>query len=194
MLYGSGGIDLIAARRTLDKYVKGKRPKRRWIPVLVVYALALLGAAGYLAWENMRVQGNINEINEFLQQEDVVQRRTELETLTQETIVYRAATGQVEYKAGWEATVPAAASHMMDFILFTHGVEGVEVQNFNFDERTGVVRVSATAQNARISSDYVDMLYHAGIAANVLYTGYGTVGEGLFGFTIDITLTVGGAY
>jgi len=80
---------------------------------------------------------------------------------------------------------------MMDMIVYRHGVD-VYVTSFEFTEDTGIVRVSATCADANVSADYVDALINSGVARSVSYRGYGSTTEGVFTFTVDITLSVEG--
>jgi len=191
MMYGGDCIDLIAARRELDKFVKSKRPKKLWIPLLAIYIVVLAAVAAYLWWENSRTDKLISEVNEYIQSPAILQRQAEIDALMRETALYQDITRQVDEKATWENGMPKASSRMMDLIVFNHGVD-VTVTSFEFSESTGVVRVNAACADANVSADYVDALYRSGVASSVWYQGYGSGADGVFTFTVDITLNVEG--
>ena len=192
MLHGSGGIDLVAARKDLEKYIKLKGPRKTWIPLLALYIVVLAAPAIYLWLEIDTVSKGINELNNYINSPAVVRKQEELAALRAETAFYNDAVRQVDEKAEWEDSIPKATSRMMDLIVSSHGVE-VTVMNFEFNENTGVVRVTANCADASVSADYVDALYDSGVAQNVHYQGYGSSSGGMFTFTVDITLNVRGA-
>ena len=191
MLYGGDGIDLIQARSDLDKYIKSKRPKKRWIPLLTAYILVLVAIAAYLWWENSKIDSGISEIQSYINSPAIVTVLSDLDKLNQEASYYENVLQQVEDKAAWEGALPKATSIMLDKIIYFHGVD-VHVTSFEFNESTGVVRVSANCADANISADYVDALYFSGVASSVNYQGYGSMADGVFTFTVDITLNIEG--
>jgi len=188
MLYG-GGIDLLSARMALEKYVKSQRPKKLWIPILIVYFVVLAGIVGVLFFLNYQEQQKIDEIKAYLQTTE--QKQREIEGIMRETAYYNEILRQMDEKTDWEDSLPKASSDTFDIIAFRHYV-AVKVQSLEFDEKTGIVRVRATCADANVASDYVDKLYDMGVAETVEYRGYGSGGEGEFTFTIDITLKTGG--
>ena len=191
MLFG-GGIDLLAARIALDKYVKSQRPKKLWIPFLAIYILVLAAIASVLGYLVIQETRKINEINEYIKRPAIVEKLNEIGILQRETRFYNEIIRQVDEKADWEESMPLASSRTLNTIIVTHGVD-VEVRNFEFNADTGVLRVRATCEDATVASDYVDALYDFGVAQKIEYRGYGSTMDGDFVFTIDITLKTGGA-
>jgi hypothetical protein len=189
MQYGHKGIDLIDASRELEKYIKSKRPKKLWIPALVVYAAVLIGVAVYLFLELRDVNERIDEINAFLNDPAVIATRDELNTLMDETNNIERIAAQFNNRLDWEETMPTATSYMINQILFGHGIE-VEISSFDFNKASGIVRVSASTRNATVANDFVKALYDIGVAQQVMYRGFGTGGGG-YSFGLDITLKVG---
>jgi len=192
MLYGNGAIDLIAARKALDKYVKSKRPKKIWIPLLVAFIIVLAAPTVYLWLELGKINGKIDEINAYLNSPAIMQKQEEITALSREISFYDGIERQITDKFEWENGMPEATSRMLDHIILGHGMP-VAVVNFDFNERTGVVRVTATCADATVSADYVDALINSGVARSVYYQGYGSGPQDTFTFTIDITLNVEGA-
>ncbi|MCL2820902.1 MAG: hypothetical protein FWD38_08780 [Oscillospiraceae bacterium] len=190
MHYG-GGIDLLASRVALDKYVKSQQPKKLWIPILAGYIFVLVLIAGVLAFLIHRENTKIKEINDYLHSTSVVQKQEELGLLMRETRYYDEILRQMDEKTDWEESLAKATSNTFDLIAVAHGV-GVDVQSMDFTEDTGIMRIRATCADANVSSDYVDMLYILGVADSIEYRGYGTIAEGVFSFTIDIALKTGG--
>ncbi|MCL2203036.1 MAG: hypothetical protein FWB88_03750 [Defluviitaleaceae bacterium] len=193
ILYGQEGMDLIKARRALDSYIRSKKPKKHWIPALAGYALVMLVVAGYLWWQLRDVDGRITEIYDFIHRPDIIATHAELVEMIRITNDIERISRQFNDRMDWEASLPTAASHLMERILFGHGMD-VYVTAFDFNEATGVARVSAITRDARMANDYIHSLYDRGIAENVVYTGYTVGPEGLFSFSIDIYLAVEEGY
>jgi hypothetical protein len=191
ILLGNDCIDLVAARKQLNRYIKSKRPKKLWIPLLALYVVVLAFPAVYLTLEVRRVEVDIDSINEYINSPTVAERLAELNALSQETASYLEIVRQTEEKTAWENTMPKASSNMLDSIILLHGKD-VLVTNFTFDDSAGLVRISANCANAHVSADYVDVLYGLGIAREVVYTGYGSGGDGRFTFSVDVTLNAEG--
>jgi len=96
MVYGGDSIDLISRRKDLDKYVKAKRPKKLWIPFLIIYVVVLAGIAGYLWWQNSILDSSINEIKNFLYAPATVEKQAELQALGRETNMYNSIATHVD--------------------------------------------------------------------------------------------------
>jgi len=88
--------------------------------------------------------------------------------------------------------MPVASSTTLNLITVYHGV-AVYIQSIEFNESTGIMRVRAVCADATVASDYVEALYDNGVARSVEYRGYGSTSDGLYTFTIDVTLKTGGA-
>jgi hypothetical protein len=187
--YSKGGIDLIEAREELDRYIKSKKAKKYWIPLVTVYVLALLGIAGYLWYELREVGDRIDDIYTFIRRPDVVETQAELNNLMGETNRINTIRQQFNNRILWEESMPVATRHLLNQILFNHELD-VEVNSFIFTESTGIVEVSATTPDARIATFYVRALYDMGVAQDVRYLGYGSSADGNFAFTIAIYLAV----
>jgi hypothetical protein len=188
--FGKGKIDLLLARKDLDKYIEKKRKKKVWIPILAVYAFLLFAAAAYLRWEIYTIETDVADIQNYIDSPEISQRLELLSLLMLETARHNEVVRQIEYKTSWLSALPVATSELLDFIIHNHRTP-VTVIDFDFNEGSNVVRVTATAENAQFSTDYVNALYNRGVAYNVHYQGYGSIGD-LFRFTIDITLAVEG--
>lgn len=191
MLFGKSGIELLASRHELDKYIKRKRPKKLWIPLLILYIILLALPAGWLLHEINIVENDIQEVETFINAPQTMQKMEELNDLIYRTAEYNNVLNQANALADWEGLMPPASSHIAEFIIFGHGVD-VTVRSFDFNERTGIVRISAITPDARTSVHYVDALYASGLVQDVFYQGYGSGADGMVTFTIDIVLYVGG--
>jgi hypothetical protein len=191
MQYGHSGINLIAARRELDRYIRSKRPKKLWIPALAVYAAVFVGVAAYFWLELRDIDNRIEEVNAFIHDPTTIARQTELGDLMRERDNVLRIADQFNNRLDWEETIPAAVSYMVNQILFGHGTD-VRVNTFEFNEATGVVRVNATTQDATVANDYVYVLLHEiKIARRVDYTGFTVRADGV-SFSVDIILALGG--
>jgi len=195
MKFGEAGVDLIAARKELDKHIKRQRPKKVWIPLLIIYVLAFGAVTGFLLHQLFHVGNDIQELRDHINSPDIAARLEVIEVLQSETAAFQDVSRQASEKAEWLDSMPEALSQMFQFVIFDHGVE-VYVLVVDFNERSGIVRVSAITEDARIASDYVDALYDSGVAQHVRYQGFGSGAAGLFTFTVDITLNLdeGGYY
>jgi len=191
-MYYGGDIDLLAARDALDKFVKSQRPKKLWIPSLAALVLVLGIIAGVIAFLIYQENKKINDIREYLYSHDVVQKQHELGLLRRDIRHYDEILRQMDEKSDWEDSLPKATSRTFDLLTVSHGVP-IFVRNMEFNENTRIVRIRATCADANVSSDYVDSLYASGVVESVEYTGYGSIAEGVFSFTVDITLKTGGA-
>jgi hypothetical protein len=187
MYFGNRKIELLEARKQLDRYIEKKRKKKVWIPILAAYGFIVLAAAGFLRFEIYRTIRDIHEINDYITSPVVTEKRQELNRLTQRINHYNDIVRQIGNKEAWEARMPSATRDLLDFIIFNHGIE-VNVTSFDFNQQSGIVRVAATAPDARYSVDYVDILYEHGVAENVNYQGYGSGAGGVFHFSVDIKL------
>ena len=186
MKYAHGGIDLIAARRALDAFVKSQRPKRLWIPLTALYAIAMLGAGGFLFWQVHQATQNANSIEAYINDPARVALIAELDTLNREANEVLRISNQFNARLDWEATMPAASRTVLNQVIFDHGVD-VRIRTLEFNEVSGVVRVSAQTHTAQIANDYVRALYDIGVAHNVIFTGYNMSG-GVYTFSVDIYL------
>jgi hypothetical protein len=191
MQYGRNAINLIAARRTLNRYIKSKRPKKIWIPALAVYAAVMIGVAAYFWLELRDVNIRIDELNNFIMDPDTIEMQTELAALMGERDKVLRIAHQFNNRLDWEETMPIAVSHMVNQIVFGHGIN-VRVNTFEFNEVTGVVRVNATTPDATVANDYVhSLLNELKVARQVNYTGFTTGTDG-FSFSVDIVLMLEG--
>ncbi|MCL2188732.1 MAG: hypothetical protein FWC16_05250 [Defluviitaleaceae bacterium] len=188
--FGQGAVDLVEARRELDRFIKSKKPKRYWIPAFAVYAVILIGIAGWLWWDLRGIQERVDNINSFLFSPSSVDARAELNGLIQETSHIERIAVQFNNRLSWESTMPTAASHMVERILFGHGMD-VYISTFDFNEVTGVVRVSAATRDARLAFDYIQILYFMELAEQVIFTGYNIGADDMYNFSIDIYLAIG---
>jgi len=185
------GVDLLVARKELDKFIKRQRPKNLWVPALGIYILMLAGIAGFFLFEAARVGESAQDIYGYINSLAITARLELIETLQVETASYHNIARQAVEKAAWASSMPEAVSPMLNFVIYDHGVD-ITVTDFEFNERSSI-RVSAIAADAQFASDYIDALYDGGVARRVIYRGFGSGGSGMFTFTIDITLSLEGA-
>ena len=192
MLFGDTGLNLIVSRAQLDKHIKSKRPKRRWIPLLVVLAVILAAPTVYLLVEVNRTETMISNVRDYIISPTVSTKRAELEELSNETSFYIDIVRQIDEKNGWEASLPLASSRVIDLIVHQHGVD-VTVMSFDFNESTGTIRVIASFTVIGESADYVDALYASDFIRSIDYKGFNVGSDGTFTFPVDITLNTRGA-
>ncbi|MDR0292963.1 MAG: hypothetical protein LBH95_02280 [Oscillospiraceae bacterium] len=192
MLIGNDGIDLIAARKELNRHIRQQKHRKLWIPLLALYVVALAAPCLYF-WGMARSAGkDIDRVNGFLNDPAILLRQAELEALTQELNIYSRIKQQLDAKLEWEGSLAEASSAMLDQIIFLHG-QAVSVTRVDFSEKAGTVRVSAKCADPDTPHDYVEALYRSGLAAYIDYPGYTNEGEDKYGFSIVITLAGKGA-
>lgn len=187
MMYGAKGVDLVVARKDLDKFIKSKKPKKLWIPALAVYVLILAAAAVYLLMQVRKADDEIAALNSYINSPTVVAKMAEINAMNAETSFYLDIENQMNAKTDWENSMPKATANMLDLIIYKHGV-AVSVSSLEFNESSGVVKVNASCAGANIAADYVNALYDCGVALNVEYTGYGSSAGGTYSFSVNITL------
>jgi hypothetical protein len=188
MLMGANNVNLITARKELDDFRKSRKPRKKWIPLLILYLVLVAGLTAFFIYMTNELDNDIADINSFINSESVTQRLADIDELLRDISLYGGVARQLEELEAWERSMSAATSQMLDLLLITHG-RPVTISSFSFSESTGIVRISATAANANVSNDYVDALYASGIVDDVEYDGYGGA-EGNFNFSVVITLKV----
>jgi hypothetical protein len=156
----------------------------------VGYALILILIGGYLGFALRSVGNRISEVSEFITRPEVLEAIERLNELTRGTSDIERISNQFNARLDWEETMPAASSHLLEQVIFGHGLD-VTVNSFYFDETLGTVRISAVTPDARIATRMVRVIYDMGIADYVIYAGYGSSGLG-FSFGLDIELALGG--
>ena len=192
MMFGGQGIDLVEAHKELERFIRAKRPKKLWIPLMAAYVLLLAAAAVYLMTEIDKETGRINEIKAYINSPAIRQTQSDFKILMGEIAHYSDIAWQMERKVEFEKGFPVITGRMMDLIVLNHGVD-INVTSFIFDEKTCDVRIVADCADAGISADYVDALYRSGIVKTVNYQGYGSNTNGVFSFAVEIVLDVEGA-
>ena len=186
MLMPSDSIDLMAGRKELDKHIRHSKPKKLWIPFMILYILLLAAPTGYYIWQVYLVGKDIDEANAYLQDAGVLEKQEMLDALTRDTSRYRGMIGQQEEMAAWEETMIRASSGLLD--LFISAYAGVDVTQFAFDEKTGHVKISAKCADENTASFYVDFLEDSDMVKTIIYRGFSYDSNGLYSFSIDITL------
>ncbi|MCL2079532.1 MAG: hypothetical protein FWH17_06770 [Oscillospiraceae bacterium] len=188
---GRGNVDLIAARRELDKYIKSKGPKKAWLIFLIVYIFVLSAPAVYFLAQSVVLRNDIDDINAFLSSAEVQRALTEIETLRVETIALNEISTQAENVFAWQRSLPIANAVLLDEVIFDHGVD-VVAREFNFNDRTGVVRLTASCTDSKAPNDFIETLLKSPLVSDIRYQGFtGSTGE-TFTFTVDIYLNGGG--
>jgi len=185
--YGAKSLDFLTMRKELELRLKNQKPRKWWLVAITTYALILGGVAGFLWFSQQEAQGDIDAILAQLESPLAAHRQQEIEEVMAETDRLNSILRQIEFRAEQEAETPAATSEMLDFILHGHGL-AVSITSFDFNESTGMARISAVTANAMVQLDYINALYRQGIASQVNYQGFSSGIDGTISFSLDIVL------
>jgi hypothetical protein len=180
-------IDLITARKELDKHLKSSKP-RKTAPVLLLLYILLLAAPIAFMW--MQVNGldkDIEDIERFLSDPVIEERQAELERREIDTRSFRSIVDQYNELIEWEESLNRASSRLLDlFIVQFRGMAAVI--RFDYDERANIVRIEAVSADPDSATRYVDALKASELVSEIYYTGYTVDSEGETNFKIDVTL------
>jgi hypothetical protein len=180
-------IDLISARRELDKHLKDSKPKKS-APLLLLLYLLLLAVPIAVMW--LQVDGldrDIRDIEAFLNDPVIEERQAALERRETDTIRFRTIEAQYNELIEWEESLNRVSSRMLDlFIVQFRGM--ATVTHFYYDERSNIVRIDAVSDDPDSATRYVDALKFSDMVSEVNYTGYTVSPEGETSFSIDVTL------
>jgi len=189
MFFGNNAINFIAAYKELNKSDTAKTFGKFWIPIIAAYMILLIAPTFYLWLELDRVEAGTDEIIAYIESPAIIQKQKELNDINAETVFYNDLVRQIDEKTKWEGSMPKVTGRMMDLIVFLHGVD-VAITYFDFNESTGIVRISASCADAGVTADFVDAIENSGIALSVDYQGYGSGEDNSYIFTADITLDI----
>jgi hypothetical protein len=176
-MMSSESIDLITARRELDKHIKSKKPKKVWAPLLLLYILILALPIGYMWWLVDGLSGDIREIEDFLNDPSIAERKAALEAREEDTRGFQRVIAQYGELIEWEESLTRVSSHMLDLFIIQYRDLAVVTQ-FDYDERANTVSVGAISPNPDSATRYVDALKESDMVAGIPFTGYSNSNEG----------------
>ncbi|MDR0325903.1 MAG: hypothetical protein LBI19_07430 [Oscillospiraceae bacterium] len=189
MLMPSDSINLLTARRELDKHIKHKKPRKLWIPLMALYILLLALPSGYMWWQAYTVNQDIEEINAYLQDPEVLRKRAELDDVKAERGRYLNITGQYNEMTAWEESMTMVSSRLLDLFIRDYG-DSVSVTQLDYDEKALQVRLSAKCAEEDIATYYTDFLKLSDMIEFVNFRGVTYDSNGLYSFSLDITLAM----
>ena len=189
MRMSSDAINLMDGRKELTQHVKHKKPRKIWIPLMALYVLILAVPCGYVWWRDYQISKDIDEVNAYLESPKVLDKQVELDVIKLESRQYESITGQYNEFVDWEESMTMVSSQLLDLFVRDYE-EKVFVTQFDYDEKTGHVRLSAKCDGENIMTYYADFLESSDMVDRVAYGGYTYDSNGLFSFTIDVTLAV----
>ena len=189
MILGSKCINLVEARKELDRYVREKKPSKSKFVFIILFILGLSVPALYLYIEVSFVDSDIAEARAYIDSELVARRLEQISLLRERTTVLADIVNQGEVKSEWEDSMVKATSFMLNTLIFDHG-ENVFVTQFDFSEVSGVARMGVRCEDATVSTYYVDVLQASGIVRDrgVSYRGYSSSDGELYLFQVDVRL------
>jgi len=177
--------DLITNAKMLEKAKARKRPKNRWLPVLIGTAALLTIAITVLRFMVSGVENEIRDLKAYLNDPETVSQRTEIESLISETLqlntLYEAATTLRDETN----SRPQLSKKLLDVIVIK-GTGTVTVSGMNFSSDDGILSVTGSSMSERDAAAYVEALKTDSLIYDVYYTGYNTGSSGEFIFTIDV--------
>jgi hypothetical protein len=188
-LMPSNSINLIPARKELDKYRKSKKPKKLWIPLMLLYILILALPIAYMWWQVQGLNQSIDDVNAMLNNPANAEIQERLEKLKRDTDEYRRVRNQHADLIRWENGLVEITSHMLD--LFNREFEDLaRVERFEYSRNNNTVTLSALSYNPEISpivaTRFVDSLMESGMVREIPFTGYSAVPD--VGTRISITV------
>jgi hypothetical protein len=184
-------IDLVAAHKELTVLLHGKSLGSVLLPLIIVYILVMAAPTSWLLINVNSRQSDVNQVSAFLNDPEVQEVINELNRLNARMSFYQNFDRQVGDKNDWLRNIPKQSSYVLDMIMYDHG-QRVTVTRYDFNQDQGIVRITASCDNAFVATDYVDVLLDSGIAWDVTYRGYGRGSDDDFTFSIDIMLTAEG--
>jgi hypothetical protein len=190
-LMPADSIDLITGRRELEKYIKGKKPKSIWAPLMGVYLLLLALPIVFMWWQTQNLGKEIEDVNSKLNDPSIEVRQKELEAREADTAQYRRVERQYGDLLRWEESLTRISGRLLDLFFINHQNLAVVTQ-FDYDERSNTVRIGAISPDAYSATRYVDALNESDLVADIPFAGYSN-SEGGTIISIDVTLAGKGA-
>ncbi|MCL2002832.1 MAG: hypothetical protein FWG72_02370 [Oscillospiraceae bacterium] len=188
-LMPAGCIDLIAGRKQLDKHVKSKKTRNKALPLLLLYLLILALPIGYMWWQVYNLDEEIRAVSHQLNSAGNEVLQAELESLETETGVYNGINSQYRELESWDASLTRVSSDMLDLFIVGHR-RLAEITQFDYDERSNSVRISARSPDSDSMLLYINNLSGSDMVASIGYQGFDTNSEGETVFNIEVTLAV----
>ncbi len=182
-------IDFINSIKQLEKLKKRERPKRYWIPVIIGTVVLLAIPSAYLFYASSQIYKEIAEINDYMQNPDIVAKSEAIDKIIAETAHITDIATQRELNNKADNRLPDITNQVLDLITTTL-TEKTTVTTLAFDEKTGIIRVSAYSATERDSAAYVEEIKKSKLIDSVSYKGYNHGNEGQFIFSIDVKLSV----
>jgi hypothetical protein len=186
-LMPSDSINLITARKELDKHIKSAKPKNLLPLLLLVYLLILALPVGYMWWQVREVDREIEGIESFLSDPSIEVRQSELEAKQNDTREYSRVESQFNDLIDWEDSLIRVSSRMLDLFIIEHSAYAAVTQ-FDYDEKSNTVRVGAVSPDPDSATRYVDALMRSDMVLSIRFTGYVVNNDDGTTFSLDITL------
>ena len=177
--------DLLDGIKMLEKVKKRLRPRKRWIPILVLLVVLLVAVIGVLAFLVIGVNREVRELNNYLNSPQVLSEKGEITSLTRDTSSVSLKHSEAKEQIDEDAAMPVLTRELIETIVNTGGTS-VSVSGFTFVDKEGTVRVTATAIDEFAASSYVERLRSNAMIEYVEYLGYASDAAGTFSFSIEV--------
>jgi len=187
-LSNDSAYDLVRGVKALNKAKKKSRPRKWWIPALIAFAILLAAPAGYLAKQISDTEKGIAGINDYLSSTNIAERSAELEIIMAETSRIRNIINQAEKREMADHKLPRATVPLMEAIVH-HGANTV-INNFEFSEENGIIRVSGASPTENDAAKYVELLKTNDLIEDIYYTGYSYDSQGRYNFSANIKIRI----
>ncbi|MDR2571151.1 MAG: pilus assembly protein PilM [Oscillospiraceae bacterium] len=181
----SSQADLLSNIKMLEKAKQRRRPKKRWIPILVLVVLLLAGAIGGLYYLVYGVDQDINTLNAFLRNPAIIEERNEIEALVANTAYIDSLFNDVATLKDDIAARPHVTRQLLDTVIRTGG-HTVEVTGISFNSANGTLSVSCSGDTEYNAAAFVEALNRHALIDTVDYTGFRVGSAGEFAFSITV--------
>jgi len=187
-LMPSGQFNLLTSYKTLEKAKKERKPKNLLIPIVAGVAGILLVAIVTLFSFVRNVEGQVREIEDFLNHPETVRQVDEITILEAETAHINAIRSSIGGRIDFKEDMAHLTSDILSTLLHVSG-SNVTINGTRFDSAQRTMSVSATALRQEDTARFVEQLSTEPLIYSVLYTGFTAGDGGTVSFTIEVIAT-----
>jgi len=175
--------DLLANIRMLEKAKVRRKPKNRWLPVVLGTAAVLIAVIAVLWFLVSGVERDIRATNQYLTTH--ADERNQIDAYKADTARINNLYNAVAQRKDETDAKPHITRQLLETIKRVGG-SAINVNGLNFNSENRVVGVSASGNTERDAALYVEALLRDNQVESVRHTGYNEGSGGEFNFTIDV--------
>jgi hypothetical protein len=181
----SSQADVLSNIKMLEKAKHRKRPKKRWIPILVSVIFTLVASIGGLYYLVYGVDQEINSLNSYLRNPAIVEERNEIDALIANTAYIDSLFNEVSSLKNEIARQPQITRQLLDTIVRTGG-SSVTVNGISFSSGNGTISVSCSGDTEHSAASFVEALNRNALIHTVNYTGFNVGASDDVSFSITV--------